>query len=65
MSEQPKIDQIDFNILPIDKLKSLAENWKLDLESENFALKLDQEDFLRDYRNQFFIPKKKDLPNSK
>lgn len=57
------MDEIDFNVFPIEKLRSLAEQWKIDLDSDDFALKLDQNDPLRTYRDQFYIPKKKDLPN--
>lgn len=57
------MDEIDFNVLPGDKLKSLARDWKVQMDSDDFAFKLDQEDPLRIYRSKFFIPKKKDLPS--
>lgn len=57
MSEQTSIkpaekrtipmNEINFNVLPVEKLKSLAQIWKLDLDDDKFALKLDEEDPLR------------------
>ena len=57
------MDKIDFNVLPVEKLNSLAEHWNVRADSSDFAYKLDQEDPLRIYRSKFLIAKKRDLPN--
>ena len=53
------MEMVDFSVQPIEKLKSLAEHWKLQLDNDAFACKLDQEDPLRIYRSKFVIAKKK------
>lgn len=57
------MEEIDFDVLPVEKLKSLAQHWTVKLDDSDFAAKLDEEDPLRIYRSKFLIAKKGDLPN--
>ena len=59
------METVDFNMRPAEKLKLLADYWKVRMDSDEFACKLDQEDPLRTYRSKFVIAKKRELPNGK
>ncbi len=44
------------------KIEEISENFKINVMSEKFAHQLDMQYF--SFRDQFFIPLKKDLPKS-
>jgi hypothetical protein len=48
-----------------DQLMSLAKQWNCAPTDRKFAEMLDQHDPLRHFRQLFFYPKKRDLPDSK
>jgi hypothetical protein len=50
---------------PIEFLKELATKWNMDVHSEEFSKELDQRKLWPNYREKFYYPKVKDLPNSK
>jgi hypothetical protein len=49
---------------PLEQLKDLATQWKLDIYSEEFAQELDKRNLWPTNRDNFFYPKVKDIPNS-
>ena len=49
---------------PIDELKSLASSWQIeDFYSEEFSIQLDKKEVVPSFRDKFYYPKLKDLPN--
>ena len=52
----------DEDVHPVKELKELADKWKVDFYSKEFALKIDKSDLWPSYRKRFFYPKLKDLP---
>lgn len=49
---------------PVSQLQALADEWECDILSEDFAKKMDEQDTLKHLRNEFVIPKVKQLPFS-
>ena len=47
----------------LEELKDLAKKWNLDFYSEEFARALDKNRICPSFREKFYYPKLKDLPN--
>lgn len=48
---------------PLDSLEEKAREFSLDMHSYEFAKKMDEEDSLRHLRDDFCVPKMKDIPS--
>ena len=47
----------------LEELKDLAKKWNLDIYSEEFSQELDKSRICPSFRERFYYPKLKDLPN--
>lgn len=52
-------------LTPANALLKLANEWNLNIESEQFAKRMDEMDSFGKFREMFSIPKKATLPNGK
>ena len=56
---------IALSIHPIDELKALASSWEInDIFTENFSIEIDKKNTFPYFRDLFYIPILKDLPES-
>lgn len=62
----PNNNTLPSNIHPIDELKTLAASWDInDIFTEEFSIQIDKKNVFPCFRDLFYIPMLKDLPEGK